>query len=142
MISPPLKIKMISKADRGRGVGKGHCLSQLLLHNTHSSVTSNCKPALSPLSLWVVWVSPRVLVVLILCVGFPGSSLVKNLPASAGDMSSIPGSGGSPGGGHGTPFQYSCLENSTERGAGGPQSMDSQSWTRLTTRTHAFSCEL
>ena len=40
--------------------------------------------------------------------------MVKNLPANAGDvrdMGSIPGSGRSPGGGHGKPLQYSCLEN-------------------------------
>ena len=39
---------------------------------------------------------------------------MKNLTASAGDirdMGSIPESGRSPGGGHGNPFQYSCLEN-------------------------------
>ena len=41
--------------------------------------------------------------------------MVKNTPANAGDiidMGSIPGSGRSPGGGHGNPLQYSCLENS------------------------------
>ena len=46
--------------------------------------------------------------------------MVKNLPANAGegrDMGSIPGSGRSPGGGHGTPLQYSCLENPMDRGA-------------------------
>ena len=40
--------------------------------------------------------------------------VVKNLPANAGDirdMSSIPGLGRIPGGGHGHPLQYSCLEN-------------------------------
>ena len=40
--------------------------------------------------------------------------MVKNLPGNAGgtrDMSSIPGLGRSPGGGNGTLFQYSCLEN-------------------------------
>ena len=37
----------------------------------------------------------------------------------AGDMGSIPGSGRSPGGGHGNPCQYSCLENPTDRGAWG-----------------------
>ena len=40
--------------------------------------------------------------------------MVKNLLASAGelrDVDSIPGSGSSPGGGHGNPLQYSCLEN-------------------------------
>ena len=43
--------------------------------------------------------------------------VVKNPSASAGDASSIPGSGRSPGGGNGTPLQYSCLENSMDRGA-------------------------
>ena len=46
--------------------------------------------------------------------------MVKNLPASAGDLrdaGSISGSGRFPGGGHGNPFQYSCLENSMDRGA-------------------------
>ena len=40
--------------------------------------------------------------------------MVKNPPANAGDLrdlSWIPGSGRSPGGGHGNPLQYSCLEN-------------------------------
>ena len=47
---------------------------------------------------------------------------IKNLPVNAGevrDLSSIPGLGRSPGGGHGNPFQYSCLENSMDRGAWG-----------------------
>ena len=46
--------------------------------------------------------------------------VVKNLPANAGDLrdvSSIPVSGRSPGGGHGNPLQYSCLENPMDRGA-------------------------
>ena len=46
--------------------------------------------------------------------------VVKNLPASAGDardMGSIPGSGRSPGGGNGNPIQYSCLEDTMDRGA-------------------------
>ena len=45
---------------------------------------------------------------------------IKSLAANAGDLrdvSSIPGLGRSPGGGHSTPFQYSCLENPTDRGA-------------------------
>ena len=46
--------------------------------------------------------------------------VVKNLPASEGDIrdsGSIPGSEKSLGGGHGNPLQYSCLENSVDRGA-------------------------
>ena len=45
--------------------------------------------------------------------------MVKNLPANAGDIRdsvSIPGSGRSPGGGHGNPLQYSCLGNPMDRG--------------------------
>ena len=52
-------------------------------------------------------------------MGFPGGSVVKNLPAKAGDAGSIPGSGRSPGEGNGNPLQYSCLENPRERGAWG-----------------------
>ena len=46
--------------------------------------------------------------------------VVKNPPDKAGnirDIGSIPGSGRSSGGGHGNPLQYSCLENSTDRGS-------------------------
>ena len=43
--------------------------------------------------------------------------MVKNLPANAGDTGLIPGSGRSPGVGNGNPLQYSCLENSMDRGA-------------------------
>ena len=53
-------------------------------------------------------------------VEFLGGSEVKNPPVNAGDardVGSIPGSGRSPGGGNGNPFQYSCLENSMDRGA-------------------------
>ena len=42
--------------------------------------------------------------------------MVKNLPASARDADSIPGSGRSPGGGNDNPLQYSCLENPMDRG--------------------------
>ena len=41
--------------------------------------------------------------------GFPGGSVVKNLPANVGDAGSIPESGRSPGEGNGSPLQYSCL---------------------------------
>ena len=47
---------------------------------------------------------------------FPGDSVVKNLPANAGDTGLIPGSGRSPGGGNGNILQYSCLENLLDRG--------------------------
>ena len=48
---------------------------------------------------------------------FPGGSVVKNLPANAGDVDLIPGLGRSPGEGNGNPLQYSCLEISMDREA-------------------------
>ena len=51
--------------------------------------------------------------------GFPGGAVVKNLPPNAGDTreaGSIPGLGRSPSVGNGNPLQYSCLENSKDRG--------------------------
>ena len=49
----------------------------------------------------------------------PGSAVVKNSPAragDAGDAGSVPGSGRSPGGGRDNPLQCSCPENSMDRG--------------------------
>ena len=43
--------------------------------------------------------------------------MVKNPPANAGDLGSIPGSGRSPGGGNGSSLQYSCLGDPMNRGA-------------------------
>ena len=57
---------------------------------------------------------------------FPGDAVAKNPCANAGDVSLIPGSGRSPGGGHGSPSQYSCLENPWTEEPGGLQSMESQ----------------
>ena len=71
--------------------------------------------------------------------GYSGSSVVKNPPASAGDMDPIPGLGRSSGEGNGNPVQYSCLENSMDEELGGLQSMGSQKSQRwlseLTTTT-------
>ena len=46
--------------------------------------------------------------------------MIKNMPANAGDIrdpGSVPESGRSPGGGNGSPLQYSCQENPMDRGA-------------------------
>ena len=43
--------------------------------------------------------------------------MVKNQPANTGEEGSIPGSGKSPGGGHGSPIQHSCLGNPMDGGA-------------------------
>ena len=61
--------------------------------------------------------------------------VVKNPSDNVGDIrddSSIPGLGRSPGGGHGNPFQYSCLENPMDRGAWwATVHRVIKSWTRL-----------
>ena len=50
-------------------------------------------------------------------MGLPWWLSIKNLPANAGDMGSIPESGRSPGEGNGHPLQYSCLGDPTDREA-------------------------
>ena len=50
-------------------------------------------------------------------LGFPGSSDGRESACNVGDLSLIPGLGRCPGGGHGNPLQYSCLENPMDRGA-------------------------
>ena len=50
-------------------------------------------------------------------IGFPGGSEGKESAYNAGDLGSIPGLGRCPGEGNNYPLQYSCLENSIDRGA-------------------------
>ena len=50
-------------------------------------------------------------------MGFPGGSDGKEFACNAGNLGLIPGLGRSPGGGHGNPLQYSCLENPMDREA-------------------------
>ena len=65
--------------------------------------------------------------------------MVKNSPANAGDMSSIPGLGRSPGGGHGHPIPYSCLENPMDRGVWWARVFGlTKSQTRLKRTAHAL----
>ena len=63
------------------------------------------------------------------------NTVVKNPPANAGDArhtGSIPGSGRSPGVGNGNPLQYTCVENSMDRGAWWAAVHGiTKSWTRL-----------
>ena len=65
-------------------------------------------------------------------MGFPGGSDGKASTCNPGDPGSIPGLGTSPGGGHGNPLQYACLENSIDRGAWWATVHGvAKSWTRL-----------
>ena len=71
-------------------------------------------------------------------MGFHGGLDGKESNCNAGDLGSISGSGRSPGGGHGNPLQYPCLENPMDRGAW-LQSMGSQRVRHdsATARTHS-----
>ena len=68
--------------------------------------------------------------------------VVKNPPASAGDvrdLGSVPGSGGSPGGVHGNPLQYSCLENPIDSEAWQATVHGvTKCWTQLYVSTHTY----
>ena len=68
-------------------------------------------------------------------INFPGGAIGKETACNAGDartLSLISGSGRSSGGGNGNPFQYSCLENSIDRGAWWATDHGmAKSWTRL-----------
>ena len=62
----------------------------------------------------------------------PGSSVVKSLPVSAGDMDSIPASGRAHGEGNGNPLKYSCLGNPMDRGTWRAAIQGAaKSWTQL-----------
>ena len=63
--------------------------------------------------------------------------MVKRLAYNVGDLGSIPGSGRSTGEGNDNPLQYSCLENSMDRGAWrATVHRVAKSWTRLSDFTH------
>ena len=68
--------------------------------------------------------------------GFPGGSVVMSLPASAGNMGSIPGLGRSPGGGNDNPLEYSCLKNPMDRGAWWTTVCRFQSQTQFSSLAH------
>ena len=60
---------------------------------------------------------PSLIINFPLVEGFSGGSARKESACNAGDLGSIAGSGRSSGEGNGNPFQYSCLEDPTDRGA-------------------------
>ena len=82
----------------------------------------------------------------VLVWGFPGGSVAKNLPAMQVLQEmwySIPGSGRCPGGGHGIPLQYSCLENPMDRGdrrAAVCGATKSQTQLKQLSMQHAYTC--
>ena len=80
---------------------------------------------------------------LMVSLGFPGGSVVKNLSANARNAGLIPGWGRFPGEGNGKLLQYSCLENSMDRGTW--QAIVhgvATSWTQLSDWEHIYSHQL
>ena len=82
-------------------------------------------------------------------LGYPGGSDGKESVCNVGDLGSIPGLERSPGGGHGNPLQYSCLENPMDRGAWGAtahgvsKSHSVMSMTeRLSIAQHSTNCQV
>ena len=77
---------------------------------------------------------------MIVC-GFPGDTVVKNLPARAGDTGLIPGSGRSFGVGNGNPFYYSWWDNFMDRGVWQARAhgiAESDRTEHAVTHTHVF----
>ena len=75
------------------------------------------------------------------CLSFPGGLDGEESACNAEDLGLIPGLEGSPGGGHGNPLQYSCLENPTDRGAWWAIVQGvTKRWTQLTLYFLLFFC--
>ena len=73
------------------------------------------------------------------CIYYPGGSVVKNLPANAGNAGLTPGSGRSPGEVNGNPLQYFCLGNPMDREAWRATVHGvAKSQTRLSIYIHAY----
>ena len=104
-LSPEAKMALVSCGPSGRTVLSSHSVSNTIIIPSQLHFLSFRAGFASDLSLWLPssW-------------GFPDGSGSKEFPCNAGDPGSIPGLGRSPGEGNGNPFQYSCLENSMDRG--------------------------
>ena len=102
-------------------LGSPKCLCLLCIHVLSPPSPSFPCPSVSLPGTWLALLSlnfPFLLLLFpLLLMGFPGGSVIKNLPPNAGDKSSIPGLGRVPGEGNGSPLQYSCLGNPMDRGA-------------------------
>ena len=105
---PPINHRTNTEGDAGQVAPGG--ATTTFVRNTGSEGRSLPPPPQS-------WEARNISHLRMSSLGFPGSSVVKNPPASSGDMRSIPGSGRSPGRGNDEPLQCSCLGNPLDRGA-------------------------
>ena len=113
-------------------------LFQILFHYSLLLDTELSSPVLNSRSL----VFTYFIHVVCICRGSPGGAVVNNPPANAGDardVGSLPESGGSSGIRNGNPLQYSCLENSIDKGAWRATVHGvKKRWTQLRTHTYKY----
>ena len=81
------------------------------------SAVQQCESAICVYIYIYISIYMCVCVCVCVCMGFSGGSDRKESTCNVGDLGLIPGWGRSPGGGHGSPLQHSCLENPMDRGA-------------------------
>ena len=95
-----------------RLINKGRAMEIKITCNTHGGWTDN---------IYIQWLNTFYFILrsflFISIMGFLGGAVIKNSPVNTGDTVSIPGSWRFAGVGNGNPLQYSCLENSLDRGA-------------------------
>ena len=141
----PLSSESIEKIlKRNKNNTNAWCSSEMGITGAKSGFSKGCKVltkikedllerSCKRLDNTIIWILVYLLMV---DKGFPGGSDSKESACNVGDLCSIPGWGGSPGGGHGNPLQSSCPENPMDRGACGLQSMESQRvWHNWVTNT-------
>ena len=104
---------LIPGLGRSPGEGKGYTLQYFGLENSMDSTVHGVAKSQRQLSYFYTYAC----IYTCIYIGILGGSDGKESACNAGDPSLIPGSEQSPGGGHGNPFQYSCLENSMDKGA-------------------------
>ena len=120
-VSPKLlRIIQSKPADRKQGFSGEKSVALISTPGSESPVLF-LKQAGSRASFWQAWgYSPGTFIFIDSftgeSLGFPDGSDGKESTCNSGDLSSIPGLGRSLGGGNGSPLQYSCLENSMDRG--------------------------
>ena len=106
---------LISGSERSPGGGNGNPLQHSCLENStdRGAWQTTVHGVAKSWTRQSNWAHTHIIVT----IGFPGGSVVKKLPANAGDVGSIPGLGRCPGEVNGNPLQYSCLGNPMDRGA-------------------------
>ena len=105
---------LIPELGRSRGEGHGNPLQYSCLENPHGQKSL---VGYSPRGCKESDTTKLLIAMTSLVAGLPSGSVGQESACSAGDPGSIPGSGRFPGEGNGNPLQYSCLENSMDRGA-------------------------